>query len=244
MQQKINTLRHLHLFYRQYQAELKLLLANSMTHLGVTNYFSANKDKYGADVVQRELANVRTRLRVEQRAVLNNMRQLRGGQLLVQGTSSVSKSKVLVAITQYHYQLRAPTQQPAALLVLSPLNSQLNSLAARINKALKKDYIKLSSRGGSSPKYPVVVRQHMRKTEAKVVKSNATASREKVLKEKRPPYVNKPEDEDAVTTQYNNATTSVLLNINTTLLLRQAYRKNAKTGFNKQLRLKDLSKGT
>ncbi|KAL5421278.1 hypothetical protein PMIN07_012576 [Paraphaeosphaeria minitans] len=194
-----------------------------MLNLPNCSYFKQHILVFRLDAVQAAIAKATklTGLKDKQRGFFSFLERLRAGVGLVQGPGGTGKSRLILAVILYHYELFARGSNAGQLWVTSPINAQLDDLCLQAYNQLMAQYTVLGTQSADTTiPYPIVIRQHMRETEKKVWQKDTLALRQAHNINTSPDYTPNVGGASAGENEDNN---TILENLSIKYLLRTAF---------------------
>ncbi|KAL5421513.1 hypothetical protein PMIN07_012550 [Paraphaeosphaeria minitans] len=119
-----------------------------MLNLPNYSYFKQHILAFGLNTVQAAIAKATklTGLKDKQRGFFSFLERLRAGVGLVQGPGGTGKSRLILAVILYHYELFARGSNASQLWVTSPINAQLDDLCLQAYNQLMAWYTVLEKK--------------------------------------------------------------------------------------------------
>ncbi|KAJ4286924.1 hypothetical protein N0V90_012804 [Kalmusia sp. IMI 367209] len=187
---ELNALRILWQHQDAFRREIQVILGNNFKQTDETDYFAADVARYGEATVQTALDRACDSLALDdkQREGIRALRKMKAGVMVYHGPGGTGKTTILRCLVLYQYRVSG-TVHPCALWVVSPLNHQLDDLAEMLSELLERERQAMIA-AGESPRHWIVLRRHMRETEAKIWKQKAQKAREEAGVDRVPDYLN------------------------------------------------------
>ncbi|KAL5422817.1 hypothetical protein PMIN05_012469 [Paraphaeosphaeria minitans] len=214
-----------------------------MLNLPNYSYFKQHISAFRLDAVQAAIAKATklTRLKDKQQGFFSFLKRLRAGVGLVQGPGGTGKSRLILAVILYHYELFARGSNAGQLWVTSPINAQLDDLCLQAYNQLMARYTVLGTQSADTTiPYPIVIRRHMRETEKKVWQKDALALRQAHNIDTSPDYT---PDVGGASAGENEDNDTILENLSVEYLLRTAFDRHGKSLGDDRLKQVSIAEG-